>query len=166
MRMSALLPWAPLGDEYAEASARLAQVLDSWVDTPYMAGQSSHHYCDCVGFLIGAAGELVGRSIARDRLPQDVAFHDKVRAQRGMRRIMQQFPEWKKVPGPKYLQPGDVLAAGPIKGGPGHGIFVSHRDRSLMEATDVGVHFSGMGIFQEQKLHAVYRCQDPNVWIR
>lgn len=162
-----LPPWQAW--EREEVNERLIAVMSGWLNARYMPNASAKDYCDCVGFIIGCAAELERTPVLRSSFPQDIAFHNRAGAIAGMREVMRAFPNWRKCDGlPKSLRPGDVLAVGPKKGGPGHGIFVSPWYYQLAHAKpQSGVHLSGMTLLSRTEvLHSVYRHQDPEIWLK
>jgi cell wall-associated NlpC family hydrolase len=101
--------------------SRIADILESWEGTRYLAGcQVKKAGVDCVRFVSGVLDELHGTSTPIARLPQDASFHNKQLCQAALKSFLSRF-DYEEIKNGQ-LQPGDVLIAGPIGGGPGHAL--------------------------------------------
>jgi len=139
---------------------RLADVLTSWEDTPYLAGeQAKGHGTDCIRFVCGALDELAGVSNIIPREMQDVSMHDHRKAIKIMRMIQNLYPDYIELPRRvQELQPGDVIVTGQASGGPGHAILVGSQRNTIWQATKKGVKKGGFGFMSYfQQVMAVYR---------
>ena len=157
-------PWIPLTEGNVE-HVRLC--LEPWVGTPYGAGQGVAGVAtDCVRSLAGVGAALEGTP-SRDitHLPPDTALHKPDEARAAMREIMSNFPLWERIRSPKDFQPGDMVVVGKKGCGPGHGIFVSHRERMFIEATPRGFHYTGIGSIRKSwRIFSLYRYTLRGDW--
>ena len=89
---------------------RLMQVLQSWLGTPYMAGQQARGIgVDCVQ-LVGAVYDELYRLPARTvipRLPPTIGIHNARAGFRTAKAIRDNFPS--RVARGAIIEPGDVL---------------------------------------------------------
>ena len=102
------LTWRPHTD--ARVHARIGEVLESWLDTPYQAGQLCKGVAvDCVRFMAGFLDEMYGfKRVQTPLLPQDTAFHDKEKAIAAMEQIVRIYsPNTIVTDG--EVEPGDVI---------------------------------------------------------
>lgn len=122
---------------------------------------------DCVGFIAGLLNELIGGTpISRPSLPPDTAMHYPKGAARVMLSLRRMF-----MPNVLVLdnevEPGDVLAVGSIRGGPGHGMIVGSRPNTLWHSNGPhkGVMMTGFGEIKRARLRIfrIYRC-DKSRW--
>ena len=137
------MEWAPLdipGEpaNSARSSARLARILKSWEDTPYMAGQGYKGVgADCVRATVAIMAEWIRwPTPSYTTLPPDAALHDRRGAIKALYRILRALPAHERVRGrAKKVYPGDVLITGHPNGGPGHAIIVGADRNTLWQAT-------------------------------
>lgn len=162
------IPWRPLPiPGSVAATGFVARVIQPWIGTEYMEGQGlAGVKTDCVRSLAGIGCALERREpIELDHLPADVALHCKETALGAMRDIMKFFPLWERIINPDFLEPGDMLAVGPLDGGPGHAMFVDARPNGLVHATPDGFHRTGIGaIGPQQKIFCIYRYTKREDW--
>lgn len=138
------LAWRPLED--LAAQARLAQVLASWDGTPYFAGQRCKGVgVDCIRFVVAVLDELAGTRTVVRVLPGDVAHHAPALAFEALSRQLGLMPCSPVLDG--VLEPGDVVATGPLDGGPGHALIVGPERLQAWHAADgQGVCRTGLGV--------------------
>lgn len=160
----------PLNFDFKPApwGARLESVCQSWEGTPYLEGQClKGKAADCIHFFSGTMDELYGSSRTQElrRLRGDVSLHNKEAVVRAMRAILKVFPERVEVLD-NTLEPGDVVVTGPANGGPGHVMLAGGRRGILWHCTrQTGVQQTGYGILTLEKLFAVYRATDKELWL-
>lgn len=151
---------------------RLERILAFWEGTPYHLGQSVRGMGTfCTAFLCAVLDELYGRPAATPlpEIPVDASMHDPATARSGLRWFLEHYPNHERVePGPDgytVVQPGDVLVTGPQGGGPGHAILVGPRENTLWQCSGLGVHYTGLHIYEHYDLFAVYRMTDREKWL-
>lgn len=130
------------------ATQRLEQLLKSWEGTRYWEGQCQiDRGVDCVHFIASVYDSLTGSKYMHHKLPQDVSFHNKAKAEAGLRAFFRMYP-CSKVEG-TILQSGDIIICGPTgkNGGPGHGMIVG-ADR-LWHVGNKRVCKAGMAVMQQ-----------------
>lgn len=159
--------WRPLIDRI---NNRIASVLASWEDTPYMALQSCKGRqggVDCIRFVCGVADELYGYSRGPViSLPTDQSMHDRAGSMAAMREIKERYDPVDDVSHQGWIEPGDIMVTGPINGGPGHAMFVGARAGNIWESTAAGVKQCGMPAFGTQMtLFRIYRVRDKWRWV-
>lgn len=148
-----------------EIERRMAKILDEWEYTPYDTkfaekGKGVH----CSAFVCRVLDELYRREpTPLPNIPNDIGFHDRAGAIAGLRWFMRQYPACYQVTGTD-VQPGDVLITGPVGGGPGHAMIVGPRENTLWQASDTGVHYTGMSLPDIYELHATFRFRDREKW--
>ncbi len=101
--------WQP-GDP--QLAARLRVILESWRDTPWVAGQCCKGVgVDCVRFVAAVLDELCGTSHARTlpRLPQDLGVHDAFGAAEAAVSMVRKYPH-EDVRRDGIVRPADVIA--------------------------------------------------------
>lgn len=130
-----------------ELYKRISEVLDSWIGTPYAAGQMAKgHAIDCVRFVAAVLDELNYRKQQKLdylRLPSDIGMHNKREAIRGLKMFRRAY-EPNEMVRDFSLEPGDVLMTGPLNGGPTHAEFVGTRRNTFYHATIDGVTVTGL----------------------
>jgi len=151
--------------ESQQAQIRLGYVLESWRGTPYMPGQAVKKVgVDCVRFVVAVLNELSGQSIDVRTIAVDAAVHAPEIAQAAFERLVEQFDciEVPAVNGAAVCEPGDVLATGPEKGGPGHAVIVGSERRMCWDAMHPKVRTISLGLraIVGQRVFAVYRMRD------
>ena len=122
----------------AEAAAavekRVDAILESWVETPYQAGQRARGAgVDCVRFVSAVLDDLFREErIPLPRLPQDLSMHDAAGARAAMRQFMEAYAPNENVLRSREVEAGDVLIVG-VRG-PAHAILVGSKPAHLYEA--------------------------------
>lgn len=146
---------------------RIERALVSWEETPYSPGQQCKKVgVDCVRFGCGVLDELYRTT--KTSMPvraQDASLHDRDGALAAMREIMGRYPEHDDVTD-GWVEPGDILVTGPtgINGGPGHMMLVGHKQNTAWQATQAGVHFTGLFLPAGYRLFRVYRMCNRELW--
>lgn len=124
----------------------ISRVLDSWLGTPYAAGQHIKGIAtDCVRFVAAVLDELNGRTpqdLTRLRLPSDLGMHNRREAMRGLKLFRRIFIPNARVRD-RVVEPGDALIVGPPGGGPTHAKFAGTRRNTFYHATIDGVAICG-----------------------
>lgn len=169
------LEWRELGgfDGAAVAQERLARILESWDGTPYSAGnqmKGPQGGVDCVRFVCGVLDELYGwRRSDLPELPNDVALHSRESAIASMKFIRRLYEPNASVEDGR-LEPGDVIVAAMLGGGPGHALIVGARPNTIWHATGRRVQMAGIGMFQggcsDWSYVTAYRPLDKHLWAR
>lgn len=139
-------------DGFSDAENRASEdyiesLLKEWENTPYMSGKCvKKRGVDCVHFISAIYDALLGVEHVYEPLPQDMSFHDKEKAEAGLRRMFRFYP-CSGVEG-DTIQPGDIVICGPIgkQGGPGHGMIAGKN--SLWHVDSIGVCRSGLCVTQ------------------
>lgn len=146
---------------------RLARILGEWERTPFASGQCRKQMgASCQGFLAGLLDELYGRRVESKIpiLPIDIGLHNRRKAKAGMKWFMRNYPNHERV-NDGFVEPGDLVVVGPSDGGPGHCMFVGPRENTLWHSVEgSGVCYTGMSLPSQNKLYAVYRPLDKEVW--
>jgi len=162
--------WSPVeGPDSEEITRRIDEVLTSWEDTPYMAGEQAKGVgTDCIRFVCGAMDELYGTSHPIPREMQDISMHNTKGAVRIMKKIRENWPNHRTLgPDERILQPGDVIVTGQAQGGPGHAILVGAQRNTVYQATKKGVRKGGWGFISYfQQIVCVCRPTDKDSWLR
>lgn len=156
------LKWEPMPD--AKAQARLGEVLDSWLSTPYMPGQSCKGVgVDCVRFALAVLDELAGTKTDVRTIAPDAAVHAPGVAAAAFDRLVDRFNCAEIRTG--VVQPGDILATGPVGGGPGHAVIVGVTRAVAWDAVHPKVRKISLGLraLVGQRVFAVYRM-DNRKW--
>lgn len=155
--------WRPLVDQLAQE--QLGRVLAAWEGTPYMAGQQQPGRqgggVDCVRFVCGVLDALTGRRTPIKTIPPDTCFHDPAKALRASLAIRALYqPNDLVTDG--WLEPGDVVVTGPLRGGPGHAMIVGHERNVVWHSAAHGVHRTGLaGVFvMGHRVFQVYRLRE------
>jgi cell wall-associated NlpC family hydrolase len=147
-----------------KAERRLARILKSWENTPYLHGQRHKGVgCDCVGATVGVLAEWMRWEVPEFKtLPPDAALHDREGAIRALLAIRRALPAHSEIKNAQRAQPGDVLITGHTNGGPGHAIIVGTERNTLWQATQsAGFVRCGWALPPEYcKLYAVLRFDD------
>ena len=150
--------WEPVSIGLQE---HLAEVLQSWEGTRYLAGgQGKQLGVDCVRFVCAVMDEILGRVTPIKALPQDVAFHQADKGRSAVREILRLYEPFEAVAPHKPLNPLDILVVGGgPEAGPGHAIIVGPRENTLWQSDcQTGVAWGGWALMQDyQVLHRVYR---------
>ena len=145
----------------------LEYVLESWRDTPYMAGQRCKKGgVDCVRFVCAVLDEITGTDHSVVTLPQDAALHARREAIRAMSRIRHLYSA-ATIRG-LVVEPGDVIVMAPARGGPSHAAIVGPRLNTVWHATPGGVaQTSCEGILGcDFELNRIYRLKDRRTpWV-
>ncbi len=149
------------------ATQRLECLLQTWKGTRYLPGQCMKRKgVDCVHFLIAVYDELSGTKHRFEKLPQDVSFHNKAKAEAGFKQLLRLFPS-DKIEG-DIVQPGDLIVCGPIgkNGGPGHGMIVGadrlwHVGKSCVCNAGLAVMQQGTAAFKQ-----IRRLRDQSILLR
>jgi hypothetical protein len=137
-----LKSWRPGNPDRA---ARLAAVIRSWEGTPYLPGQQRKKVgVDCVRFVCGVYDELLGRATPIHTLPSDACMNDPLQATQVMEKIAGLFGA-QEVTSCGVILPGDVIATGPIGGGPGHCLVVGEERKIAWHAVKPRVCRTGFG---------------------
>lgn len=147
----------------ALVEARIGRILKSWEGTRHVAGcQLKKGGVDCVRFVSGVLDELYGIKTELARLPQDAAYHAKDTCFAALRAFMELYKYTEVENG--ILQPGDIVVAGPIGGGPGHAL-VAGLD-CLWHCTSMGVARTGLDLSQSsgQFLKKILRGSNRERW--
>ena len=159
----------PFACDLARARAverRIHSVIASWEDTPYAIGQAVKGVgVFCTAFVSRVLDELYRQEpVDLPNLPQDVSFHNRDGAVRGMRWFLERYPNDPVEDG--VVEPGDVLVTGPDGGGPGHAMIVGARENTIWQSSGrVGVHFTGMSLATDYVLHRIFRPRDRHTWV-
>ena len=166
------LTWQPMvGPDAIDVMRRIEEVCESWVDTPYMAGQQGkgpQGGVDCIRFVCGVLDELFGEAHEIPRTVQDISMHNIKGALRVMKLIQDFYPEHESLdlPTTRFVQPGDVIVVGQAQGGPGHAILVGAQQNTLYQALKKGVKKCGFGfVTYYQQPFAILRVKDPTLWL-
>lgn len=151
---------------------RLGRILEAWEGTPYRIGQCLRGTgAYCTAFLCAVLDDLYRRPEATPlpEIPIDASMHAPETARSGLRWFLEHYPNHERVqPGPDgytVVQPGDVLVTGPQGGGPGHAILVGPRENTLWQCSGLGVHYTGLALYEHYDLYAVYRMTDRHQWL-
>lgn len=175
MTQTACVSWRPLQgfDGASLSQERLGVVLESWLETPYRPGgrqRGPHGGVDCVRFVCEVLDELYG--VPRSNLPtlpNDYAMHQRAGAVAAMRFILRLYEPNEPV-NDGALEPGDVVVAAQLGGGPGHALIVGARPNEIWHAIGRRVQKTGIGIlsgdYSEWKFVAAYRVSDKARWAR
>ena len=150
--------------ENVQVEDRLHKTLSSWAGTPYMpGGQAKGVGVDCVRFVSGALDDLFGDTTPIENLPQDMSFHDPAGAKAGLRRFLSSYLHM-EVKGNR-IQPGDIVVAGPVTGGPGHALICGLR--SLWHCDEHSVAPAGLNLVSGGAyfVKKVYRILDRERWL-
>ncbi len=162
--------WTPLEGPDAEAiTSRIDEVLASWVDTPYLAGEQAKGVgTDCVRFVCGALDDLYGVSNFIPREMQDVSMHNIKGALKVLKTIKELYPNHVELElHDRIVTPGDVIVTKQAQGGPGHAILVGAQRNTLYQATKKGVKQCGFGFISYfQQISMVYRSSNKATWLR
>jgi hypothetical protein len=156
------LPWIELPEP---ALGALRIVLQSWHETPYMAGQALKGVgVDCVRFVCEVIRELEGQEeIPLVNIPADASLHNRAGAMAAFHQIISAYQPATRV---STLQPGDVLVIGPANGGPGHAMIAGPIKNTLWHSCSMGVQMTGIGFVSGyQKIFGIYR-KDKSAWGR
>lgn len=125
----------------------ISTVLDSWLGTPYAAGQGVKGIAtDCVRFVESVLNEFNGRVrriLHHLRLPSDLGMHNRKEAMRGLRLFRREYEPNVRVRD-RVVEPGDVLIVGPRGGGPTHAKIAGTRRNTFYHATIDGVAICGL----------------------
>lgn len=167
--------WRPIllgrDDEPRPAASALAmeavsRAVRRWARTPYMAGQATPQAgVDCVRFVCCVLDDLEGQKVEIERLPQDMALHDRESAIAALRTIMRLYPTFEQVDD-GYAEPGDVVIVGHVAGGPGHALIVGPRRNTMWHAAPSGVDTVGWALEADwQALKTVFRCTNKARWV-
>jgi cell wall-associated NlpC family hydrolase len=129
-------------------TVRLESLLHSWLGTPFLAGKNVRgRGVDCVHFVASIYDALLGTEYRHENLPQDASFHNKSKAEAGLRKFCRMYPST-TVKG-DVAQPGDTIICGPAgeNGGPGHGMIVGKHQ--LWHVDSKSVCWAGLGVMQQ-----------------
>ena len=163
---SAGLIWEEPADRLLESRDRFASILAKWEGTRYMDGQRMAGFgTNCIGFGSAVLEEAYRMTKpVFERLPSDMAMHDREGAMSVMRRMMQHFPYVVSADGRVTF--GDVIVTGESQGGPGHMIVVGCEPNQLWQATKSGgVRWTGMGLVHgSQQIVRIFNMQDKEAW--
>lgn len=170
------LKWRPLlfGRDVAKpdypasdrVTKRIAKVLQGWYHTPYVAGQQQRGVgVDCVRFFAGVVDELYGtQRVPLDRMPQDMAMHDREGAIGVLRTMLRTYPELAVVTDGS-VEPMDVLVVAHPAGGPGHVMLGGPQRNTLWHAGTRHVTKAGWSLDgQWQTVHRVFRFANRRAW--
>lgn len=154
--------WRPMDD--AGAQAALARLLRRWEGTPYLAGSCApgpRGGVDCVRFVVAVWNALAGLRVDPAAVAPAAAVHAPDRARTAFAALAARFP-CAPVPDGVPLEPGDVLATGPIGGGPGHGVIVGDERRICWDATYPAVRRISLGLVAlvGHEVHGAWRLND------
>ena len=125
---------------------RLERELQRWHGTPY------HETSCCVGggvncvrFVCAVADVMFRRDpMPPPHVPADRSLHDPEGARSSLRFLMKHYGA--QSVGRSYVEPGDILATGPLGGGPGHAIIIGTvPNRMWQTGVGSGVHYTGYG---------------------
>lgn len=151
-----------------ELYCRISEVLDSWLGTPYAAGQAAKGLAiDCVRFVAGVLDELNHRKqqqLHYLRLPSDLGMHNRREALRGLRLFRRAY-EPNEMVNDFVIEPGDVLMTGPADGGPTHAEFAGTRRNTFYHATIDGVTVTGI-LKPVGTQFAVIRPMNKEEWLK
>lgn len=150
-------------DDNADMSSRVVSILKSWDRTPYMINhQKKQVAVDCVRFVSGVLDELHGDFVDPAHLPLDTCFHQKDLCYSALKTFIQ-ARDSVKVEG-AVVQPGDVLVAGPVNGGPGHALIAG--ERYLWHCDTTGVCKTGLALRNAGAyfLKTIFRSADRRTW--
>lgn len=147
--------------ESQQAQIRLGYVLESWRGTPYMPGQCCKGVgVDCVRFVVAVLDELAGVKTDIKTIAPDAAVHSADVAQEAFERLIDRFDCSEITDG--FVEPGDVLATGPLEGGPGHAVIVGSQRRMCWDAVHPKVRQISLGLraIVGQRVFNVYRMNN------
>lgn len=162
------LEWKPMPPELDRQNAALERVLLEWEGTPYFSGSAVKQAgVDCVRFVCAVFKELEGEPLDNDTiklLPPDAAMHNRSGALIVMRHLLKLLSPVEEVSG-RYVEPGDILAVGPIGGAPGHAMIVTPWKNTLMHAGSSEVCRTGFHLVNHyQKVFKVFRKGNRQCW--
>jgi len=121
-------------EQCLQASRIMEFALIEWEGTPHRTEWSHKgRGVDCVRFVSQHLDMLTGTSNTIESLPPDTAFHNKKSAVQGLKKLLRLYPS--EVVEGDIVQPGDVVIAGPLAGGPGHGMLVGVKHLWHCEST-------------------------------
>ncbi len=158
--------------ESVEVSQAIAQrvddVLECWRDTPYASGQQALGVgVDCVRFGAAVLDQLDGRvRVPPERLPQDIALHNRGEAMKAMRTFLRGYtPNNRVLDG--FVEPGDIVVTGFSGGGPGHLQIIGGRSNTIWHATGSRVQMTGFGFRGngQQRIVGIFRFAERWRWI-
>lgn len=154
--------WQPLEDPVAQAT--LAAELCRWEGTPYLPGSCAPGPgggVDCVRFVVAVWNALARVDVRPDAISPAAAVHHPERARMAFAELAARFP-CAPVPPDAPLEPGDVIATGPIGGGPGHGVIVGDERRICWDATYPAVRRISLGLVAlvGHEVHGAWRLMD------
>lgn len=148
-----------------EIERRMIKILAEWEGTPYDTKFANKGIgVHCSSFICRVLDELY-RLEPTDlpAIPADIGFHNRAGAIAGLRWFMRQYPACQQLTG-SDVEPGDILITGPKGGGPGHAMIVGPRENTIWQATDGGVHYTGMALPEIYELYAAFRFRDRKDW--
>jgi hypothetical protein len=146
-------------------SLRVEAVCRSWAGTPYKLGRCvKQRYVDCIHLGAAVLDELYGIDHSKNlkSLPPDACIHNRPGVQKALRSLLRSYPSHRRVRD-ATLEAGDLVITGPLAGGPSH-LLIASRRGALWEASPAGVRTVGYGILSTERLVAVYRAGDKNLW--
>ena len=158
--------WRPLD---AAIEGRIKNVLDSWLDTPYMDGQRQRKVgVDCAQLVGGVLDDLFRSKdkVVIPRLRTDSGIHSIRAGFATVRAIRKHYKS--KVVRDGTLEPGDVIvtrATGNTNGPKrlGHAMLVSTRKGVLIHATTItGVCLTSLK--SNEEIVRVYRPLNKELW--
>lgn len=165
------LTWRPLllpgltAEQVRGITAKLSRVLDSWLGTPYMAGNAAKGAgVDCIRFVCSALDEMYGFQREKfERLPLDIALHRPATARAALRRILTIYEPHERVDDGS-LEPGDIVVVSPSdSAGPSHAKIAGTSRNVLYHATADGIVKCGI-VERTGSPFAVYRLRDRERW--
>lgn len=170
MTLGIQIPWRPLMPQtfpHHVIEARIDKICADWEGTPYRDGHMIPHVgVDCIRLCAAFGSEIERRElmVRPDRLPRDAAFHQRDTALAAIRALMSNFPLWRPVSEPQYLEPGDLIVVGP-PGVPAHGMIVTARPNCLLHASKRAVEYAGLAMDPaHMTIQHIYRSTEREGW--
>jgi hypothetical protein len=150
-----------------EIERRLMRILGEWEGTPYNTMFAEKRVgVHCSSFVCRVLDELYKRPPTDlPAIPRDIGFHNRAGAIAGLRWFMRQYPTCQQLTD-NYVEPGDILIVGPKGGGPGHAMIVGPRENTIWQASEGGVHYTGMALPEIYEFHAAFRFRDRKDWFQ
>lgn len=148
----------------ARVEARVDAELESWVGTPFVAGQRLKGVgVDCVRFVAAVLDEMFRETrIPLDRLPQDLSMHNPAGARAALRLFKKAYAPTVDI-ADNVVEVGDVIIVG-VRG-PAHAIFCGSKQSYLYEAGSRRVIRTGLSTLRHPvRVFATIRPVEKHRW--
>ncbi len=141
------LVWTPYSDTRADViMPKLESIFQSWRGTPFRSGQQCKGYgVDCVRFACAVMDELDGKTRKPTTIDPDASISAPAVSSASLEEILKLFFPYEEVTD-GTAQPGDILATGPKRGGPGHALIVGTQPGIVWESTVPYVRLAGWSL--------------------